>query len=293
MNESSFDQLLDAWMDLGPTSAPDRVADAARLEARTTRQRPAFLSRWATRRFPEMNNTVRFVLAAAVLAVAALVGYSYVIAPNVGAPADPSQPAPSNHAGASIEADLPILSDQEGPLEPGTYVVNEVEPLRLAITVPDGWTRNIAPATVWTQNSTVHLWFGRVDNLYADACDAAGDPMDPPLGPTVQDLAEALSSYEGVDAAVSDVTASGFPGRHIELTLADPAGDPCGGASRLWDIESGEALGLSGKFSTLGVWTFDVNGDRLVIAGEARSAALPKDVADLESIMDSLAIQAP
>ncbi len=59
MNKRSFDQLLDAWMDLGPTSAPERVAEAARLEVRTTRQRPAFLSRWATRRFPEMNNTMR------------------------------------------------------------------------------------------------------------------------------------------------------------------------------------------------------------------------------------------
>ena len=38
MNDRNFDQLLDAWMDLGPTAAPDRVADAARLEARTTRQ---------------------------------------------------------------------------------------------------------------------------------------------------------------------------------------------------------------------------------------------------------------
>ena len=33
MNDRNFDQLLNAWMDLGPTTAPERVADAARLEA--------------------------------------------------------------------------------------------------------------------------------------------------------------------------------------------------------------------------------------------------------------------
>ena len=58
MNDRNFDQLLNAWMDLGPTTAPDRVADAARLEAAATRQLPAALSRWAPRRFPVMN-TVR------------------------------------------------------------------------------------------------------------------------------------------------------------------------------------------------------------------------------------------
>ena len=59
MNDRNFDQLLNAWMDLGPTTAPDRVADAARLEAATTRQRPAILSRWAPRRFPTMNTPPR------------------------------------------------------------------------------------------------------------------------------------------------------------------------------------------------------------------------------------------
>ena len=38
MNDSSLDQLLDAWVELGPNVAPARVADAARLEIRSTRQ---------------------------------------------------------------------------------------------------------------------------------------------------------------------------------------------------------------------------------------------------------------
>src|SRR5688572_9603694 len=112
MNEHSFDQLLDAWMDLGPTNAPDRVADAARLEVRTTRQRPAFLSRWATRRFPEMNNMAKLGLAAAAVVVAALLGYTYLVAPNVGGPlfGDPS-PSPTPTP--------PTLS--AGPMVAGTY----------------------------------------------------------------------------------------------------------------------------------------------------------------------------
>jgi hypothetical protein len=292
MTDRDFDQLLDAWMDLGPATAPVRVAEAVRLEVRSTRQAVTLIG-WPPRRFPFMNSTVRYALAASIVAVAAIVGYSYLVAPNIGGPAQPSQPASTQQPGASIGADLPVLSDQSGPLEPGTYVVTEVEPLRLAITVPDGWTRNIAPATVWTQDSTVHIWFGRVDSLYADPCDASGDLMDPPLGPTAHDLADVLASYPGITAAVSDVTVSGFPGHYVELSVADPTGDWCGGDSRLWDIEEGAQLGLPGLFGTLGVWTFDVNGDRLVIAGDVRSAAGTADSAGLDTIMESLQIQDP
>lgn len=292
MNDRNFDRLLDAWMDLGPTVAPARVAEAVRLEARTTRQ-TASLRGWPPRRFPLMHATYRYTLAAAVLAVAALVGYSYLVAPNIGGPLQPSQPAPTQQPGASIAADVPVLSDQSGPLDPGTYLVTEVEPLRLAITVPDGWTRNVAPATVWSQNSTAQIWFGRVRNLYADPCDGAGDPMDPPLGPTARDLADALASYEAIEATVSAVTVSGFAGHLVELSVANPTGDWCGGDSRLWDIEQGAQVGLPGIYGTLHVWTFDVDGDRLVIAGNVRAAAEPADAEGLDTIMDSLQIQAP
>ena len=86
MNDRNLDQLLNAWMDLGPTTAPDRVADAARFEVSTTRQLPAILSRWAPRRFPVMNTYAKVALASAAVAVAALLGYNYLVAPNVGGP---------------------------------------------------------------------------------------------------------------------------------------------------------------------------------------------------------------
>ena len=86
MNDRNFDQLLNAWMDLGPTTAPDRVADAARLEAAATRQLPAIVSRWAPRRFPLMNTYAKVALATAAVVLAALLGYNYLVAPNVGGP---------------------------------------------------------------------------------------------------------------------------------------------------------------------------------------------------------------
>ena len=91
MNDRNFDQLLDAWMDLGPHVAPGRVGEAVRLEARSTRQMPAVLSRWGTRRYTDMNQSVRIALAAAAVVAVALIGFGFLRWQNVGSPG----PSPS------------------------------------------------------------------------------------------------------------------------------------------------------------------------------------------------------
>lgn len=292
MTDRNLDQLLDAWMELGPTVAPVRVAEAVRLEARTTRQ-TAIPLWWPPRRFPVMSNTVRIALAAAVVVAAALLGYAYVAGPNIG---DATVPLPSSEPGASIPADLPLLAEQEGPLNPGTYVVTEIDHLRLAITVPAGWTRNIAPATVWTQDSRVSVWFGRVDELNADPC-AASVAMTAVAGSGVDDLADALAELPSLDAQVSNISISGFTGAAVDLSVADPVDGWCEGAGSLWEVEDvggGTAhAGLPGPFGTLRVLIVDVSGDRIVIAATVRGAATTADTVDLQNILESLEIEAP
>ena len=138
MNDRNVDQLLNAWMDLGPTTAPDRVADAARLEAAATRQLPAILSRWAPRRFPLMNSYAKVALATAAVVLAALLGYNYLVAPNVGGPRlfgpDPT-PTPSPGPAA---IDFTQLAGEGTALQPGPYVIDYGAPVEVTITVPAG-----------------------------------------------------------------------------------------------------------------------------------------------------------
>jgi hypothetical protein len=292
MNDRDFDQLLDAWMDLGPTVAPARVAEAVRLEARSTRQ-TASLRGWPPRRFPEMNTTVRLALAAAAVVAAAVLGYAYLAGPSVG---DTTIPQPSSQPGASIRADLPLLTEQDGSLDPGTYAVTEIEPMRLAITVPRGWSRNVAPDTVWTEDSTVTIWFGRVDELNTDPC-AASTEMTALSGPTVDDFADALAALPSLDAQVSSISVSGYPGAAVELSVADPVDGWCEGAGSLWEIEDVGGgtvdMGLPGPFGTMRVTIVDVNDDRIVIAATVRGAATMADTAGLREVLDSLEIGAP
>src|ERR671914_627565 len=50
---------------------------------------------WLARRFPSMNTYAKLGVAAAVVVVAALLGFNYLIAPNVGGPGLGSDPTPT------------------------------------------------------------------------------------------------------------------------------------------------------------------------------------------------------
>ena len=285
MNDRNFDQLLNAWMDLGPTTAPDRVADAARLEAAATRQLPAVLSRWAPRRFPVMNTTAKVILATAAVVFAALLGYNYLVAPNVGGPRlFVPEPTPTP---------VPTLEVGAGRLPPGAYQITDFDPFRITITVPNGWESNAIPAMVWSvdgEKATVAYF--TVDDLFADPCEH-GTFME--IGPTVDDLAEAISRFPGVTVnSTTAATISGFSGTLIDVTTTER--DCRGSDPLMWrttqpgSIDRPYPGGGSGFQQYL---ILDVNGERLVIASQAPSGAPSVRRDEAMSIVNSTVIEAP
>ena len=97
--DDDFIGQLEGYLDEyeGSTPLPDEVRDAIRAELPSTQQRPAWWPAW---RFPEMNSFAKFGLAAAAVVIAALLGFNYLVAPNIGGPGldDPSPtPTPSPH----------------------------------------------------------------------------------------------------------------------------------------------------------------------------------------------------
>ena len=82
------------------------------------------------------------------------------------------------------------------------------------VTVPDGWRAEDNWAVTGPDDvdppAGIAVGFWSVRNLYADPLNAAGGTLDPPVGPTVDDLAEALASHPGWTAtAPTDVTVDG------------------------------------------------------------------------------------
>jgi hypothetical protein len=286
MNDRSLEQLLNAWLDAGPTAAPGRVTEAARLEIRSTRQ-PAALWGWPPRRFPTMNNTLRIALATAAVAVAALLGFNYLVAPNIGSPGlgDPT-PTPTP---------IPILFDEQpdgGELVPGSYLITEVEPFRISITVPEGWQNVRVPGLVWGDEAVLGFW--NLDNLYADPCTPASGLLDPAPGPTVDDLVAAFNRVPGVVlSAPTDVTVDRFAAKQADLRFG--GSDSCiGQEPMLWPIGSaGDAAPAPAPGEVERLWIVDVNGSRLLIATTDTTDATDEVKAELDAIFESIQIEAP
>ena len=69
--------------------------------------------------------------------------------------------------------------------------------------------------------------FQIVDNVRAPPCSdqETAELLDPPVGPSVNDLVTAISNLEGYEATASeDVTVSGFSGKEFTLTAPDTEG---------------------------------------------------------------------
>jgi hypothetical protein len=96
--------IVRSWLDEGVTALPDRVLDAVLDRIPATPQRRAW---WPVRRFLTLNATFRYGIAAIVVAVAAIVGFS-LINTQVGddEPTPTPTPASSVEAGAALPAEL-------------------------------------------------------------------------------------------------------------------------------------------------------------------------------------------
>ena len=111
---SELEDYLDEYE--GNTPLPEAVRDAIRAELPSTHQRPAW---WPVRRSPEMNNLAKYGLAAAAVVVAALLGYTYLVAPNIGGPSDPTPtPSPAPVAFSDLSGAIPARARHPGRCVP-------------------------------------------------------------------------------------------------------------------------------------------------------------------------------
>lgn len=141
-----------------------------------------------------------------------------------------------------------------------------------------------AVCKLWAPDMAVAVTFQIVDNVVAGCSDQeTAELLDPPVGPSVDDLVTAISSLDGYEAtAPEDVTVSGFQGKEFTLTAVRHG---CGATWATADRTTGMGSGESNLLRIL-----DVDGVRLVIAGAYHAATPEADVAAVEQVMDSVQI---
>jgi hypothetical protein len=278
-------RIVRAWLDEGVTALPDHVLDAVLDQLPDTHQRRA--TWWPARRIPLMNNIAKFGLAAVVV-VAALLGYSYLVAPNVGGPSlgDPT-PTPTPTA---------IQRLGNAPLDPGPVEATgfgESGLVTLRFTVPDGWTGfsgvGVLPSTGTEAPDGMGIGFGEVNaGMFADPCQWNDAVPEVPVGPTVDDLVNAFAEQTAYMASAPvDVSLGGYSGKRVDLQLPSDVASCDAGEFYPW-VGSLFAQGPDNRWD---VWILDVEGERIVVLGTHFPGTSQEDQAEQQAIIDSIVIE--
>jgi hypothetical protein len=287
--------IVRSWLDEGVTALPDRVLDAVLDQVPATPQRRA--TWWPARRFPPMSNTIRIGVAAAVVVIAAIIGFNYVNS-NVGS-GEPT-PIPSSTAiPTATPVAIPPLPPWGAPaLDPGRYtVVVPGSTVTAALTVGDGWT----PGGFYLMNPpdfTKQVSFWTVENVYEDLCDPGSLP-DPAIGPTVDDLVAALDAQANTYMSPAvDVEVGGFAGKRVTMAEDFPAvpSDLCSQIASeplaYFVIPGGgQAPEAEGDIDTF--WIIDVDGQRVVISGSQVDPEDADATTTIAGVIESIEFMVP
>jgi hypothetical protein len=196
------------------------------------------------------------------------------------------------------------------PLDPGTYAIDPDldpdTPLRVEYEVPAGWSQWIGAAK-FSDAGHVGVSITSVSNLVSHGC-RDHSWADPPVGPSVDALAEALADLAPfrVTSPPRDVSVDGFSGTYLELTVPklpfEGEGDDgrftrcIGGQLKSWvaaiDTEPDDAFyGYTGPGLVEEFWIVDVEGTRLMIAAERSPGSPSGDVEEQGEILHSIRIE--
>ena len=175
----------------------------------------------------------------------------------------------------------------------GSFCGSQPE-VRLTFTMPTGWESDGAFVNKVGADPVFGLVFMDVGNIYTDGCRWA--LVDPPPGPTVDDLVAAYAAVAELETTPArDVTVDGFKGKEVQFRVPDYEDDECrDGKFGIFqeDRSGGMAPSLwaqaPGQQNTLSI--LDVAGTRLVILTGDPGNLSAQDRADLDGILNTIQI---
>ena len=239
---------------------------------------------------------------------AIVVGVTFVLAACSSGPSVADLPTPTTPSSDPGSAAQDVWAFEHfTDLEPGTYFIDpDLDPdtsLRVEFEIPaEGW-QAWTGAAKFSEVGHVGVSITDVSNLVSHGC-RDHSWADPPVGPSVDDLATALADLAPfrVTSPVKDVTIYGYDGEYLELTVPKLPVDGAGkfGVRRREPHELGRCVrhaagdafyGYTGPGYIEEFWILDVDGSRLMIAAERSPGSPPKDVAELSAILDSIRIE--
>ncbi|HSK92495.1 MAG TPA: hypothetical protein VLA76_00390 [Candidatus Angelobacter sp.] len=279
-------RIVRTWLDEGVTQLPDRVLDGVLDELVATPQ---------VRARPRLPRSIGLLIAATILL--AVLGGALTLGTRIGEAN--RHPTPTQSAAPSVRSLMPLPS---GPMEAGPYSVDAAFPVHIGFEIPEGWSKVLSdPDLIVIERRTaglavgpgggIQLGFSMVENLFADPCALEEPMLEPPIGPSVDDLAEAFARIPAYEASTPvPVSVDGHPGLSMELDLLlfmCPFGE-----AGLWRTPAGSIRVAAGEEEQLTLWILDVGGERIVVTASTFPETTADDIAALDAAFDTIDLAA-
>lgn len=165
----------------------------------------------------------------------------------------------------------------------------------LTLTLPDGWEANdgfVRKGDAEDRPSFVRLGSSVVANIYSEPC--RDTLLDPPVGPTVDDLVMAFADAWGTGATTpTEATLDGYTGKQMILTVPADVdfGDCVTGRYMAWRDAGGGDRWFQGPGQIQESWIVDVDGERLLIEASYFPEISAENRAELQQVIDSIQIE--
>ena len=296
-------RIVRSWLRTEEHESADRVLDAVLDRLDTTPQRRA--TWWPARRISTMNTTLKFGLAAVVVAVAVLIGVNYFASTNVGGPGltEPTPtvtPAPS----PTFEPTPTPTATPDSGLPVGSYLFNGNPAFgpRITVAIPaPGWNvEETYGVLIKNQNSdppdgaAIIGPFAGGFLIYGDPCEWSSTVPDAPAT-TVDEVVAALAAQASRDASDPvDITVDGYAGKSITLHVPDDTVDSeCDqGRFASWEMadspEDGPDRYHQGPGQIDELWVLDIDGVVTVMDAMYGPETPAQNIAELQAILQSM-----
>lgn len=191
---------------------------------------------------------------------------------------------------------VPRLNGQE-PLDAGRYQVNAGVSTVVTVEVPSGWSASGDWVVLGPRGNDLPdgmaIRFYSIPNLAANPLSHSEGNLDPPVGPTVDDMVQAVVAHPAWTASEpTDITIDGRAGQlvsiMIPLDVEVPAdgfffyAEPSGGG--IWGFAAGQ---------TFDWYIVDVDGQRLIIDSFHYPDTSEEDLAVQRTVVESVQFGSP
>jgi hypothetical protein len=192
---------------------------------------------------------------------------------------------------------LPRLNGQ-GPLDPGSYQVNAGLSTDVTVAVPTGWSTDTDWVVIGPRGNDLPdgmaIRFYTIPNLAVNPLDYGEGNLDPPVGPTVDDLVQAIVTHPAWTATEpTDITIDGQAGQLVAITIPMDAKLPADDTFYLYADPAGGGIWGFAPGQTFDWYIVDVGGQRLIVDSFHYPDTPEEDLAAQRAVVESVQFGSP